>query len=93
MEIQRELGVSHAVFFRSLAQLPAGWVHETRSDGATLRYAGGRVEISLGEECERRIALICIPYTPVMFRYYGLSEDERNRFQARFDLTFFRGGG
>ena len=93
MEIQRELGVSHAVFFRSLAQLPAGWVHETRSDGATLRYAGGRVEISLGEECERRIAQICIPYTPVMFRYYGLSEDERNRFQARFDLTFFRGGG
>ena len=93
MEMQREMGVSHAVFFRSLAQLPEGWVLETRTDGATLGYAGGRIDILLGDESERILGLIRLPYTPVTFRYTGLSEADREKFQARFDLTFQRGGG
>ena len=60
MEMHREMGLSYAVFFRSLAQLPQGWVHETRNDGATLSYASGNIEISLGPECERRIGLPAI---------------------------------
>ena len=93
MEMQREMGVSHVVFFRSLAQLPEGWVLETRADGATLGYAEGRIDILLGDECERILGLIRLPYTPVTFRYTGLSEQDREKFQARFDLTFQRGGG
>jgi len=93
MEMQREMGVSHVVFFRSLMQLPEGWVLETRTDGATLGYAGGQIDILLGEECERILGLIRLPYTPVTFRYTGLSEADREKFQARFDLTFQRGGG
>ena len=76
MEMQCEMGVSHVVFFRSLAQLPEG-----------------SIEIILGEECERRLGLIRLPYTPVTFRYTGLSDEEREKFQARFNLTFQRGGG
>ncbi len=87
------MGVSHVVFFRSLAQLPEGWVRQTRDDGATLAYAEGSIEIILGEECERRLGLIRLPYTPVTFRYTGLSDEEREKFQARFNLTFQRGGG
>jgi hypothetical protein len=87
------MGVSHVVFFRSLSQLPEGWVQQTRDDGATLTYAGGTVEIILGKECERRLGLIRLPYTPATFRYTGLSDEEREKFQARFNLTFQRGGG
>ncbi len=93
MEMQCEMGVSHVVFFRSLAQLPEGWVRQTRDDSATLAYAEGSIEIILGEECERRLGLIRLPYTPVTFRYTGLSDEEREKFQARFNLTFQRGGG
>jgi hypothetical protein len=93
MEVQKDLGVSHAVFFRSLAQLPEGWVSETRSTGATLEYGGGTVTIELAPECERRIGLIRIPHTPTVFRFEGLSDVEREAFQSRFDLTFQRGGG
>ena len=50
MEMQCEMGVSHVVFFRSLAQLPEGWVRQTRDDGATLAYAEGTIEIILSEE-------------------------------------------
>lgn len=93
MEVRKDLGISHTVFFRSLEQLPEGWVQETRPDGATLSYASGQVTIELEAECERRLGLIRIPYTPTVFRYQGLSEEERHQFQARFDLTFQRGGG
>ena len=93
MEMQCEMGVSHVVFFRSLAQLPEGWVRQTRDDGATLAYAEGTIEIILSEECERRLGLIRLPNTPATFRYTGLSDEEREKFQARFNLTFQRGGG
>ena len=93
MQMQREMGVSHVVFFRSLAQLPEGWVRQTRSNGATLAYADGTIDIMLDEECERSLGLIRLPYTPVTFRYTGLSDSDREQFQARFDLTFQRGGG
>ena len=93
MEMQREMGVSHAVFFRSLAQLPEGWVRQTRSDGATLAYGDGIIDIRLDQEQERCLGLIRLAYTPVIFRYTGLSDQDREKFQARFDLAFQRGGG
>ena len=94
MILRREMGLTYADFFRSLSQLPGGWVHETYSDGATLQYADGTIQISLGPQCERRLtALVKIPFIEVIFKYVDLSEFERKRFQSRFDLTFQRGGG
>ncbi len=94
MILRREMGLTYADFFRSLSQLPCDWVHETYSDGATLQYADGTINISLGPQCERRLtALVNIPFVEVTFRYAGLSEAERGCFQSRFDLTFQRGGG
>ena len=92
--LRREMGLTYADFFRSLSQLPRGWVHETYSDGATLKYADGTIQISLGPQCERRLtALVKLPFIEVIFKYVDLSEVERKRFQSRFDLTFHRGGG
>ena len=94
MTLRREMGLTYADFFRSLSQLPSGWVHETYPDGATLQYADGTIQISLGPQCERRLTdLVKIPFMEVIFKYVGLSEAERDRFQIRFDLTFQRGGG
>ena len=94
MTLRREMGLTYSDFFRSLSQLPGGWVHETYSDGATLKYAGGTVQISLGPQCERRLTeLVKIPFIEVIFKFIDLSEAEIGRFQSRFDLTFQRGGG
>ena len=94
MVLQREMGLTYADFFRSLSQLPKGWLQETYSDGADLRYAGGTVHISLGPQRERHLSsLMRIPLIEVIFNYVDLSEAETKRFQSRFDLTFQRGGG
>ena len=94
MTVRKEMGLTYSDFFRSLSQLPGGWVHETYSDGATLKYADGTIQISLGPQCERRLtAMVKIPFIQVIFKYVDLSEVERKRFQSRFDLTFLRGGG
>ena len=92
--VRKEMGLTYSDFFRSLSQLPGGWVHETYSDGATLKYADGTIKISLGPQSERRLsALVKIPFMEVIFKYVDLSEAEIDRFQSRFDLTFQRGGG
>ncbi len=94
MILRREMGLTYSDFFRSLSQLPGGWVIETYSDGATLKYADGTIHISLGPQCERHLTtLVNIPFVEVTFTYAGLSEAERGCFQSRFDLTFQRGGG
>ena len=94
MTVSKEMGLTYSEFFRSLSQLPGGWVHETYSDGATLKYADGTINISLGPQKERRLsALVKIPFMEVIFKYVDLSEAEIGRFQSRFDLTFHRGGG
>ena len=94
MTVRKEMGLTYSDFFRSLSQLPGGWVHETYSDGATLKYADGKIQISRGPQCERRLtALVKIPLIEVIFKYVDLSEAEIGRFQSRFDLTFHRGGG
>ena len=94
MTVRKEMGLTYSDFFRSLSQLPGGWVHETSSDGATLKYADGTIKISLGPQSERRLsALVKIPFMEVIFKYVDLSDDEIRRFQSRFDLTFHRGGG
>ena len=94
MTVRKEMGLTYTDFFRSLSQLPGGWVHETYSDGATLKYADGTIKISLGPQSERRLsALVKIPFMEVIFKYVDLSEAEIVRFQSRFDLTFHRGGG
>ena len=94
MTVRKEMGLTYSDFFRSLSQLPGGWVHETYSDGATLKYADGTIKVLLGPQRERRLsALVKIPFIEVIFKYVDLSEAEIDRFQSRFDLTFHRGGG
>ena len=49
--------------------------------------------ISLSPEGRRRIAALSLPTTQVHFTFTGYSSEDIDRFMARFDRAFQRGGG
>ncbi len=87
------MGLTHADFFRLL---PAAMgEHEYRIDGNTVHGVvhDGTVEITLGEQQMRKIALMRIPNANVKFVFRGVSEEQQQAFKTYFDLRFQRGGG
>jgi len=90
---EREMGVSHADFFRLLPRAMGDIPYSI--DGLVVRAQidSGEIEINLGPEQVRRIALLAIPYCHVGFRYSNLSEEQIESFDAAFYLAFQRGGG
>jgi len=90
---RREMGVSHADFFRILPKAMAGTPYEV--DGLTVRGSvdQGEVVITVGAEQVRRIALLAIPYCEVSFDYRNLTQAQIDTFDATFYLSFQRGGG
>lgn len=89
----RELGFSHAEFFRSLPAAIAHREYVVCGNMLRLDYEQGRVEIELGPEQVRAIASLRIPNTKVTFTFYKLSQSQREQFMQRFNLYFQRGGG
>ena len=89
----REMGVTHADFFRILPK--AMGAHPYRVDGLTVRgeLGGGSIEITVGPERERRIALLALPYAEVSFTFQGVAPETRESFRRHFELYFQRGGG
>ena len=55
--------------------------------------APGKVEITLSEERERRIALLRLPVVDVEIALSGFEPDALDRFLVQFDRAFQRGGG
>ena len=53
----------------------------------------GNVEIVLGPQQERRIALLRLPFAEVSFTFRGVPEARQQAFKKHFDLYFQRGGG
>lgn len=93
IEYARDMGLTHSDFFRLL---PAAMgEHEYRIDGNTVRGVvhDGTIEIQLGAQQERRIALMCIPFARVSFLFQGVTLAQQEAFKANFDLRFQRGGG
>lgn len=91
--VSRDMGFSHNEFFRAFAPLAREWCCDVHNLGVDMRYDGGRVSIRLGPEGERRIVSIRLPRTCVTFEFINLSEQQRECFFNRFDLSFRRGGG
>ncbi len=89
----REMGLAHADFWRLLPQAVGDcpW----RADGTRvgIEVDGGRVEIELGPEGERRIAGLTLPSTTVRFRWEGVARPAFDAFLERFDRYYRRGGG
>ena len=88
-----DMGLTHGDFFRLLPS--AMGEHPFRVEGNTVygEVHDGTVEINLGEQQVRRIALMEIPYATVSFHFRGVSQVQQEAFKEYFDLRFQRGGG
>ncbi|MBT3172755.1 MAG: hypothetical protein HOM52_01890 [Rhodospirillaceae bacterium] len=87
----KEMGITHADFVRLLTRA-VGHDDFNLVDGKISVSDGPRkLEITLSEESERRIALVALPVTFVRFALTGY-DDAANE-MARIDLHFQRGGG
>ena len=89
----REMGITHAEFFRSLPAALGDRPYALLRNGVTLAEGHRRIDISLGQEQTRTLGRLKIPTTPVTFIFTGFSAQEIEHFMAVFDLHFQRGGG
>ena len=91
--LNREMGLTHADFFRLLPQVLAGrcW----RRNGATIVVTEGRrrLTIQLAPEAERCMASLRLPVTRVSLAFDGYAEQDSATFIARLERYFQRGGG
>ena len=90
---EKEMGLTHAEFFRSLSR--ALGTSDYRVDGHAVQLTDGcrRLEITLGEESVRRIALMAVPVTKVRLTFSGYGPDEVAAAVTQFDRIYQRGGG
>ena len=87
----KEMAITHRDFMRLLARA-VGHNYFELVDGVISVIDGARkLEITLSEESERRIALVALPVTFVRFALTGY--DDAAKEMARIDLRFQRGGG
>ena len=89
----RELGLTHAEFYRSL---PAAIAHRAfTTEGNQVRIEDGAriVTIDLGPQRYRPIASLRMPYVEATFTFVGYAESDRRQFMERFERYFQRGGG
>lgn len=89
----REMGLTDADFFRILPK--AMGEHPYLVDQRTVRGTvhAGTVEILLGRQQVRKIALLELPFAEVSFTFKGVTLEQQQAFKRHFDLYFQRGGG
>ena len=90
---EKEMGITHRDFFRLLPMALGTDKFSTTIDSASLKAGMKSVEIELGPESSRRIALLVIPTTPVTLTLDGYSDSEAEIFMATFERAYQRGGG
>jgi hypothetical protein len=91
--IAKDMGVTHADFFRSVRPLLEGKDYTLRSDGVTVQLDPGAVEIRLGPEGKRSLGNFHLPRTRVELRFQDCAPEAIDAFIASFDTRFRRGGG
>lgn len=92
--VEKEMALTHAEFFRLLPRAVGTDAHEVLGDRVRVDAADGRrVEIVLGPEGTRRIALLEIPSTRLQIMLEGFTPEESAAWLARFDRTYQKGGG
>ena len=91
--VTKDMSITHAEFFRLL---PKALGPGAYSQDATrvVRDDGSRcLEITLGPEGTRRLALMRVPRTEVTLSFTGYSDAARAAALALFDRAFQRAGG
>ncbi|MEJ2453002.1 MAG: hypothetical protein P8103_02440 [Candidatus Thiodiazotropha sp.] len=95
ISVRRVMSISHAEFLRSLIPLGKHYPYRIdESEGRILLTDHDRqIEIRLGREGRRRLGALELPETAVDFHFHASDPTTVERFFARFDLCFRRGGG
>lgn len=91
--LSREMGLTHAEFFRTLPSAMGATSYRVDGDRVFAEDNNRRLIIRLDAQQERRIALLHIPYTWVHFDFEGYQPQEIDAFMAYFESRFQRGGG
>lgn len=93
MKVVKEMGYTHADFFRLLPG--AMGHHPYEIDGLCVRckLKTGTLTMTLGPEGVRKLVLVEIPKTEIVFEYDNVSDEERMAFTEYFDLRFMKGLG
>ncbi len=90
---EKEMGITHAEFFRVMARALDGRDHQVKPRGVVVDDGSRRLEITIAEECKRRIALFSLPVTRVTLTFSGYSAADVDETLTWFDRHFQRGGG
>ena len=91
---KREMGFSRREFLANLKIALNGRPYHCDDDRAIeIPIDAGRVLIALGDEKERRIASLVLPFLEVEFVFENLDAEQRRSFYAAFQRSFQRGGG
>ncbi len=91
--VTKEMAVTHADFFRSLANAFPETDYQVNGSKVIVAGDGRSLEIALGPEGVRQIALLKLPQTPVTLTFQGYSEEAREAALDQFDRAFQRAGG
>ncbi len=88
---KKEMAITHQDFIRLLTRAYVGKCIEVKNNEICILDGRNKVEITLSEESERKIALITLPVTHVKFSLFGYENAEREI--KRVERHFQRGGG
>jgi len=91
--VPKEMALTKADFFRYIHTALKSDDFETLTDGINFTDGTRRLEIRLGPEEVRQIALMRIAKMQVTLTLTGYSDDESGAFLKHFDQTYRRGGG
>lgn len=89
----KEMGVSHADFFRIIPRALGTTDYSRSVTGIVLEDGDKRLEITIGPEGKRTIALLSLPVTTVTLTFSNYNQAELTSALDRFNLYFRRGGG
>ena len=93
VRIFKDMGITHAEFFRTVQSLLEGEDAEVRRDGVTIRRGPARIDIRLGPEGTRALGRFNLPRTAVELIFSNCPAADAAAFVERFDTRFRRGGG
>lgn len=91
--VTKEMALTRAGFFRGITKALGTEAYVETADGVVLDRDGRRLNITLGPERRRRIALMEIEIMDVTLAFSGYSEPDRSAALVIFDRAFQRGGG
>jgi len=91
MKIVKEMGYTHADFFRLLPNAMGNTPYQIDGLEVNCVLPSGTLKITLGEERERRLVLVVLPRTEVTFEYQNVSDEDREAFVKYFELRFMKG--